>query len=123
MLFMDTAVEVCMDDDRLHVGNDQKGGIVQRDGIALELNERSIKIFVLALVLPGKATLFPDIGPSLATPHLAGTHFEGVPCSVRVGFDWCLLPDQGADIIEVGLGSRTFFQIRCKLPLCFEFSR
>ena len=44
VFLVNAVVEVGMDDDRLHIGDNKQWRIVQRDGVALELSERLTQV-------------------------------------------------------------------------------
>jgi len=62
---------------------------------------------MLPLHLPGKAALTPNIRPSLAATDLLGTFLECEPYTGGVGGCGWLDPEQGAEVIEIGLRSRS----------------
>ena len=61
-----------------HVGDDQEGRVLQGERVLAQLIEGGVEVGVLALVLPGEAVAFPDVGPALAAGVPAGAAFEAV---------------------------------------------
>ncbi|MNX82458.1 hypothetical protein D3C86_1141890 [compost metagenome] len=66
---------------------------------------------MLALVLPGKVTLFPDICPAVATAGLLGAALEGIPGAVRVNACRCRFPQESAKIVKVRLRARALLEL------------
>ncbi len=102
----DQAGEGGVDADELDIGNDEEGRILQGGGVELELPEGRVQVLALAgaLVLPGKATAPPDIGPPLAPAGLAGPLLEAEPVPLGIGLGRAVDADQGAEVEEVFLG-------------------
>ena len=109
-----------MDDDGLHVGDDQDWRVFQREGVALELGEGRGQVFILALVFPGEAFAFPDVCPAFATTCLLGALFEGVPGAVGIGFGGRWFAEEPAEVVEMGLGTLALSEIGWP-PFVYEF--
>ena len=62
-----------MDDDLLHVRDDQQWRIQQRFPVLEQLLVSLGKVFVLARVLPGKVVLLPYVGSTLPPTLFGGT--------------------------------------------------
>lgn len=82
------AGEVGMNLQSPHIAHHEQRRVFQIVFILLELVERSLQIFVLALVFPAREAALPPIGPALphalaATRH-AGLESEAFTCRVLV---------------------------------------
>ena len=95
-----------------HVRDDQQWRVLQGQRVLPELAERRVEVGVFALVLPGKATALPDIGPAVATSVLPRTTLEAIVFAGRVGLRRCRLAQQPAQVDEVLLRRRTLLQFR-----------
>ncbi|MBU6430475.1 MAG: hypothetical protein KGR26_15770, partial [Cyanobacteria bacterium REEB65] len=73
-----------MDLDLVHVGYDKQRRVVEGAGIELQLLQGLGQVLSLALVLPGKVALLPDVSPAVTAAGLFGSALEGVPGAVRV---------------------------------------
>jgi len=109
-----------VDDDLLHVRDDQQRRIQQRFTVLEQLLVSLIEVFVLAFVLPAKVALLPHIGPTLPAALLGGARLkgEGLAGGIRLGRR--VVADQVAEVNEVLLGSRPFLE-RGLAPLGNEF--
>jgi hypothetical protein len=57
-----------VDDDPLHVADDQIGRVPQVEGIGLQLAWGGVQIAAPALVLPAETAPAPDVRPAVAPP-------------------------------------------------------
>ena len=105
-----------------HVGDDQKRGVLQGEGVLPELVEGAVEVGEPALVLPGEAMPFPHVGPAVATGLLSGALLEAVDLAGRVGLGWRRLSQGSAQVDEVLLRGGAFLQLR-RPPLGDEFTR
>ena len=115
-------LEVGMDDDRLHVGDDEERWIEERISVELELLVRCIEVLVLALVLPGEEPLPPHVSPPVATGALVDPFLERERGTLGIGFCRRRVIEHVAEIVEVGLSCRTFLELGSP-PLVNEFLR
>jgi hypothetical protein len=100
------AGEVGPDLDRLEVGDDEEGRVLQRVAVALELEVGGLEVLPLALVLPGEEAALPDVGEAVAALQLLGPLLEGVPGALGVGVGGSGLTQDAAQVDEVGLRGR-----------------
>ena len=96
--------------NRLHVGNDQQRRVIQRQRVLLQLAKSGIQVFMLALVLPGKAILFPHIGPAIAAAGFLCALLESEPFAMRISHRRLSDAQQITELIEVRMCAAAFFQ-------------
>ena len=77
---------------------------------------------VLALILPGEAVAFPDVGPTAAAGVLARAALEAVALAAGVVLCRRRFSQQPAQVYEVFLGGRALVQFR-RVPLGYEMLR
>ncbi len=95
--------EVGVDDDAVHVADDQQGRVLQRLAVLEELVVGRPEVLALPLVLPAEAVLLPDVRPALAAALLGRPLLEGEPLPRPVGVRWLLYAEQVTEIVEVRL--------------------
>jgi hypothetical protein len=66
---------------------------------------------VFAFVFPGEAALIPDVGPALAAGLFVGAALEGEALAGGVVFGGGGVAEQAAEVKEVLLGGRAFFEL------------
>ena len=101
----DRVCPVGVDDDPLHVADDQIGRVLQVERIGLELAQRSVQVLVLALVLPAEAALAPDVRPAVSAAGLGRPALEAVALAMRIVFRRRGLAEQPAQVQEVLLAA------------------
>ena len=106
-----------MDAKPLHVGNDQKRGVLQRNRITLKLR---IEVPAFAFVFPSEAPALPHIGPAVAAAGLERALLEGIPSALGIGLARRGLIQHAAEVDELRLRCRAFGQLDI-LPLGDEF--
>ena len=107
---VDCVGPVGVDADFIHVRDDEQRRIVQRQRILLQLGQRCGEVLAPALVLPGEVVFPPHIGPAVAAGGFAGTLLEGEPFALGIGGHGINDVEQAANVVEVRLGGRAFFQ-------------
>ena len=100
------AGEVRMDDQPVHVADDQQRRVLQRLAIFQELVVRGRQVFMLPLVFPAKEPALPDVGPAVAAAVLLGAALERVPLAQRVGLGGLRMSEDLAQVEEVLLRGR-----------------
>ena len=108
--------EVGVDDDALHVADDEQRRVEKGLAILEELGVGLIEVGVLTLVLPGEMAHLPDVGPALAAGRLARARLEGEPLAGRISLGRRRVANQPAQVDEVLLGRCALAQ-RGLLPL------
>ena len=104
-----------------HVGDNQKRGILQYQGVLPELPERDVEIGMLALILPGEVVPLPNVSPTVAPLVFARSALEAVALTGRIGVGGRWLVEHPAQVDEVLLGSRAFLHFG-RSPLSDELS-
>ena len=109
----DAVGPVGVDAEAGHVGDDEEGRILEGEGVLAQLVEGGVEVLVLALVLPGEAVSFPDVGPAAAAGVLARAALEAVALSARIVFGRGWLVQEPAEVDEVLLGGGALVELRC----------
>lgn len=102
---------VGVDEDAVHIGDDQERRVLQRYGVLLDLGQGAVDVLGLAFVFPGEAVLAADIGPTLAASGLGGAFFEGEGVAFGVFGDRVLDAEKLAEVDEMGLGGGALLQL------------
>ena len=68
-----------------------------------ELGIGLVEVGLFTFVFSGKASLAPNVGPSIATAGLGSTLLEGEPLALRIGSHRFFDAEQPAQVIEVAL--------------------
>ena len=115
--------EVGVDDDALHVADDEQRRVEEGLAILEELGVGLVEVGVLAFVLPRKMAHLPDVGPAsplrtfgVPAGRLAGARLESEPLAGRISLGRRRMADQPAQVDKVLLGRCALAQ-RGLLPL------
>ncbi|MTV33277.1 hypothetical protein GJ654_20070 [Rhodoblastus acidophilus] len=100
-----------VDAKAVHVADDEKGRVLQSQGVLLKLREGGVEVFALALVFTPEEAALPDVGPAVAAGRLAGATLESEPFAGRIGVSRPRLAEHGAQVVEMALSRRTLFQL------------
>src|SRR6185503_4560213 len=76
--------EVRMDDDAIHVANDEQGRVFKRLAVLQKLIISGVEVLMLPLVLPSEVSALPHISPALAAAVLVRAALESEPFAQRV---------------------------------------
>ena len=106
----DAVRPVGADPEPPQVGDDQQRRVLQRQRILPELRERGVEVGAVALVFPGEAVAFPDVGPAVTARVLPGAAFEAIRRAGRVGLGRRRFIQQSAEVEEVLLRRRPLLQ-------------
>ena len=132
---LNRAVEVGADDVAVKIADDEQRRIQERFTVAQQLAVGFVEVLLLALVFPGEATLFPNVGKA-AFARLC--FFAGLRqfkqfgilddalleaeeiAAAGVGLGGCGLTEQAAKVVEMLRVARGFLALEA-VPLLFEF--
>lgn len=118
-VFSETS-EVGMDNELIHIADDEERRILQIVAVEEQLLVRCFQVFVLALVLPPEMLAHPDIGPAVPAFFLTDAPFKGVPGTLRISLGGLGLSQQFTQIKKVLLAGTAFGE-RDLLPFIDEF--
>ena len=113
--------EVGVDFEAVEVAYDEEGRVAQVNAVVVELLVSFLEGFVLAfaLVFPGEAVAQPDVGEAGSSTGLAYVLFEGVALASGVRLSGCLLAQELAKFVEMGLCVRPL-GLRVDFPTMYE---
>src|SRR5690606_34300406 len=103
--------EVGVNDDALHIGDDEQRRVKQRLAVLEKLLVSRVEVGVFALILPGEKALLPHVGPALIARLLRRARLEGEELPGRVHLGWRAVADQPANVDEMRLGAGTLLQL------------
>ena len=106
-------------DELIEIANDEYRRIFQGERILLQLTKCGFQILPLTLVLPAEVAALPNVGPTLAAGCFRRTALKAVAFPGRIGFCWCWLAENMAEVDEVLLRRRPLFQLD-RAPLADE---
>ena len=104
------------------VADDKQGRVLQRGGVARELDHRLVEVSPALLILPGEIALLPNVRPAVAAARDRGAFFEGEVVAVGVVLGRRRVVEQPAQIQEMLLRRRALGQ-RMGFPFADEILR
>ncbi len=104
------------------VADDQQRRVLQRRGVACQLNRRLVEISAALFIFPGEITLFPDVRPAVAAADDRRAFLEGEVVAGGIVFGRSGMSEQPAEVDKMLLRRRPFGQ-RVGLPFADEILR